>query len=140
MIAEKFNAMVSHGADNTREKDLWDIACLARFFAFDGETLQAAIAETFRQRHTLLAGERPIALMSGYYLDAARTQRWQALQQQKDESADGPARLVDVGEELRRFLGPVCDSLIDGSPFTLVWAAGGPWTPSTTASTGHEGP
>ncbi len=49
---------------------------------------------------------------------------------------DGPDRLVDVGEELRRFLGPVCDSLIAESPFIQVWPAGGPWRPGIRARTG----
>ena len=30
---------------------------------------------------------------------------------------DGPDRLVEAGEELRRFPGPVCDSLVEESPF-----------------------
>ena len=54
-------------------------------------------------------------------------ERWQALQQQLGMDADGPAQLADAGEELRRFLGPVCDSLIDDGPFTRTWPVGGPW-------------
>ena len=38
---------------------------------------------------------------------------------------DGPDRLVEAGEELRRFLGPVCDSLTEESPFTQAWPVGG---------------
>ena len=76
LIAEKFDAMVRLGATNTRVKDLWDIACLARHFAFDGETLRTAIEETFRRRRTSFAGERPVALLPGYYEDTARSQRW----------------------------------------------------------------
>ena len=104
MIAEKFEAMVSRGVDNSRVKDLWDIACLARRFAFDGETLRTAIAQTFRRRGTSFRGERPLSLLPGYYEDAARAQHWQVLGRQIATDADGPARLVDAGEELRRFL------------------------------------
>ena len=127
LIAEKLEAMVDLGATNTRVKDLWDIACLARGFAFDGETLRTAIAETFRRRRTTLDGPRPLALLPDYYEDTARVERWQALQQQIGMDADGPAQLADAGEELRRFLGPVCDSLIDDGPFTRTWPVGGPW-------------
>ena len=140
LIAEKFDAMVSLGLTNTRVKDLWDIACLARRFAFDGETLRTAIEETFRRRRTPLAGERPVALMPGYYLDATRAQRWQVLQRQIGASADGPALLVEAGEELLRFLGPVCDSLIEGGPFTQAWSAGGPWRAGAHSPTGGERP
>lgn len=139
LVAEKFDAMVSLGMTNTRVKDLWDIACLARRFAFDGETLRTAVDETLRRRQTPLEGERPVALTPGYYLDAIRTQRWQVLQGQIGASADGPVLLVDAGEELQRFLGPVCDSLIEGGTFTQAWSAGGPWRAEAhTPERGHE--
>ena len=131
LVAEKFDAMVSLGARNTRTKDLWDIACLARRFAFDGETLRTAVEETLRRRRTRLAGERPLALLPGYYLDGTRSQRWQVLQKQIGAAADGPALLVEAGEDLQRFLGPPCDSLIEGGQFTQTWPAGGPWRPGT---------
>lgn len=119
--------MVHRGTDNSRVKDLWDIACLARRFAFDGETLRTAVEETFRQRRTTLGGERPLALLPDYYEDTERGQRWQVLRRQIGTGADGPTRLVDAGQELRLFLGPICDSLIEGSRFARTWPAGGPW-------------
>ena len=138
VVAEKLHAMVDHDALNTRVKDLWDIACLARLFAFSGEMLRTAIAETFRRRGTSLAGERPIALLPTYYEDATRERLWQKLRRGLADDADGPDRLVDAGDELRRFLGPVCDSLIAGSSFTQVWPAGGPWRAGIQARTGGE--
>ena len=142
LVAEKFHAMASLGDRNSRVKDLWDVACLARRFAFDGDTLRPAIAETFRHRGTSLTGGRPPALLSGYYDDheaPARGQRWRELRRQIGTDIDGPDRLVDAGEELRRFLGPVCDSLIEESPFTPAWPAGGPWRPGVQARAGGEG-
>ena len=47
---------------------------------------------------------------------------------------------VDAGDELRRFLGPVYDSLIEKRQFTLVWPASGDWRPGIQARTGEEGP
>ena len=139
VVAEKLEAMVRLGAANSRAKDLWDIACLARSFAFDGETLRTAIAETFRRRRTSLSGARPLALLPSYCEDTARAQRWEVLQGQVGPVADGPARLVDAGEELRRFIGPVWDGLMEGSPFTEDWPAGGPWRPGIQARTEDEG-
>ena len=142
MVAEKFHAMASLGDRNSRVKDLWDVACLARRFAFDGDTLRTAIAETFRHRGTSLTGGRAAALLAGYYDDheaPARGQRWRELRRQIGTDIDGPDRLVEAGEDLRRFLGPVCDSLIEESPFTQAWPAGGPWRPGTQAWTGSEG-
>ena len=138
-VAEKLHAMVEHGARNTRVKDLWDVAHLARCFAFDGEVLRNAISETFQRRGTSFGHERPIALLPSYYEDAMRERLWKALQRGMEEDADGPAKLVDAGAELLRFLGPVCDSLIEGSSFTQVWPAGGPWRSGVQARTGDEG-
>ena len=129
LVAEKLEAMVRLGAMNSRVKDIWDIVCLARRFPFDGETLQTAIAETFRRRRTSFAGPSPVSLLPDYYEDTARARRWSVLQRQigAGAGAGAPDRLVGGGEELRRFLGPVYDSLTEDCPFTQVWPAGGPW-------------
>ena len=131
--------MVSRDETNSRVKDLWDIACLAGRFAFDGETLRTAITETLRRRGTSFTSDRPPALLPGYYEDAARARHWQVLQRQVATNVDGPAQFVDAGDELRRFLGPVCDSLIEESPFTQIWLAGGPWRPGSPVPAGGEG-
>ena len=127
LLAEKVHAMVQLGLRNSRVKDLWDVACLARRFAFDGTAVQTALAETFAQRDTVFGPERPAALRHSYYEDAIRAQRWHGLRHQVGNDADGPAGLVDAGEELRRFLGPVYDSLIEERPFRQAWQPGGPW-------------
>ena len=142
MIAEKFHAMVSLGDANSRMKDLWDVACLARRFAFDGDTLRTAIAEAFHHRGTSLADGRPMALRAAYYDEReslTRGQRWRELRRRIGTAVDGPDRLVEAGEELRRFLGPVCDSLIAETSFTQEWPAGGPWRAGAQARTGGEG-
>ena len=43
MIAEKFHAMASLGDRNSRVKDVWDVACLARRDASDGDTRRAVM-------------------------------------------------------------------------------------------------
>ena len=138
LVAEKFHAMASLGDRNSRVKDLWDIACLARRFTFDGETLRTAIKETFRRRRTSFAGKRPVALTPGYYRDVVRSQQWEVLLKRMETDADGPALLADAGDELGRFLGPVCDSLIEDSPFTQDWPACGPWRQRIQARTGGK--
>lgn len=129
LVAEKFEAMVHLGSMNSRVKDIWDVVCVARRFPFDGETLQTAIAETFHRRGTSLAGERPVSLVTGYYEDTARARRWSEFHRQLGAGTDAPDRLVDAGEELRRFLGPVYDSLTEERPFAQAWPAEGPWQP-----------
>jgi hypothetical protein len=136
LVAEKLEALIRLGVTNSRVKDLWDVACLARRFDFDGETLCNAIEETFRRRATELRGDRPEALGAAYYEEPTRAQRWQELRRQVGDETDGPARLVDAGEEIRRFLGPICDSLLDRRPFTQGWPAGGPWQPGILTRAG----
>ena len=139
LVAEKFHAMVQRGTRNTRMKDFWDIACLARRFPFNGETVRAAIEATFNRQQTLLAGDRPVALLPEYYEDTQRNQRWQVLRRTIAADVDGPADFEDVGRELEAFLGPVCDSLLDDRPFAQMWPAGGPWAPTVADPTGDEG-
>ena len=139
VVAEKLHAMVEHGAKNTRMKDFWDVAFLARRFPFDGEVLRAAIAETFRSRGTSFADKRPIALLPAYYEDTRREQLWLHLRRDLEGDVDGPERLVDAGGYVRALLGPVCDSLIEDRPFTHAWPAGGPWRAGVQARTGGEG-
>ena len=97
-VAEKFEAMVRLGRPNSRVKDFWDVAALARRFAFDGETLRNAIDETFRRRGTALGEEMPEALRPAFYEEPMRAQRWQEFQRQVEAGGHGPSRLVDVGE------------------------------------------
>ena len=46
-----------------------------------------------------------------------RAQRRQELHRQIATNIDSPAQLADSGEKLRDFQGPICNSLIEESPF-----------------------
>ena len=56
VVAEKLHAMVEHDALNTRVKDLWDVACLARRFAFSGEVLRTGHRRDFPSARDLVHG------------------------------------------------------------------------------------
>ena len=138
-VAEEFQAMVPRGPKNSRVKDLWDVACLARSFAFDGKTLRTAITETFRRRGMTFGNRRPEALRRDYYLDPRRETLWAHLVHGIEPVANCPARLVDAGEELRCFLGPGHDSLIEERSFTQDWPVGGPWQSGIQVGLGGRG-
>jgi len=127
-VAEKFEAMVRLGPTNTRMKDFWDVAALAARFDFDGETLRAALEETFQRRETTHTPELPEALRPAFYQDARRAEYWQAFLR-KAGTAATPADFNAVGERVRAFLGPVRETLVRGEAFTQTWPAGGPWVP-----------
>jgi hypothetical protein len=78
VIAEKYQAMVMLGQANTRMKDFFDLAVIARRTELDGGTLAAAITATFVRRKTALPTERPLALTTQFSEDAAKLRQWQA--------------------------------------------------------------
>lgn len=78
VIAEKYQAMVMLGQANSRMKDFFDLAVIARRTELEGATLAAAIAATFARRQTALPTERPLALTKQFGEDAAKLRQWQA--------------------------------------------------------------
>lgn len=78
VIAEKYQAMVMLGQANSRMKDFFDLAVIARRTTLDGATLAAAIAATFSRRQTALPTERPLALTKQFSEDAAKLRQWRA--------------------------------------------------------------
>ena len=78
VIAEKYQAMVMLGQANSRMKDFFDLAVIARRTELDGATLAAAIAATFTRRQTALPTERPLALTKQFSEDTAKLRQWQA--------------------------------------------------------------
>lgn len=78
VIAEKFEAMVSKGAANTRMKDFYDIHRLSVLFAFEGEALVASVKATFSGRSHRLDAETPVALEPGFLDQNAQHSAWLA--------------------------------------------------------------
>jgi predicted nucleotidyltransferase component of viral defense system len=78
VIAEKYHAMVVLGQANSRMKDFYDLAVIARRTELSGAILAKAIAATFTRRQTEMPTERPFALTSQFTEDPAKLQQWQA--------------------------------------------------------------
>lgn len=78
VIAEKYQAMVMLGMANSRMKDFYDLAVIARRTELDGETLAGAIAATFARRSTALPTVRPVALTRQFSEDNAKVRQWHA--------------------------------------------------------------
>ncbi|MCC6488068.1 MAG: nucleotidyl transferase AbiEii/AbiGii toxin family protein [Candidatus Hydrogenedentes bacterium] len=126
-VAEKFEAMVRLGPVNSRMKDFWDVAVLARQFGFEGAVLRQAIKATFGRRQTAITMDTPEALQPAYYQDEERLARWRTFQRQVAPDAPAPTTFDAVGELLRSFLGPVRDSIAADTVFEATWPPGGPW-------------
>ena len=100
VIAEKYQAMVMLGQANSRMKDFFDLAVIARRTELDGATLAAAIAATFARRQTALPTERPLALTKKFSEDAAKLRQWQAFLNKNRIEAAGLGDTVALLDDL----------------------------------------
>jgi Nucleotidyl transferase AbiEii toxin, Type IV TA system len=118
VIAEKYHAMVMLGQANSRMKDFFDLAVIARRTELDGNTLAAAIAATFARRQTALPHERPLALTKQFGEDTAKLRQWQAfLNKNRIEAAS----LGDTVALLDNLLWPPTEVAAAGSQATATW-------------------
>lgn len=118
VIAEKYQAMVMLGQANSRMKDFFDLAVIARRTELDGGTLAAAIAATFARRQTALPTERPLALTEGFSGDAAKLRQWQAFLNKNRMEAAGLSETVALLDDL---LWPPTQVAAAGSQATATW-------------------
>lgn len=128
VVAEKLEAMVKLGMVNSRMKDFFDLAILARSFAFTGPGLRDAIAATFQRRGTVVPAELPVALSDACATDTAKLTQWKAFVGRNGLEA----RAADLGQvvaELARFLGPPLIAAATGEVFEWRWEPAGPWRP-----------
>ena len=126
-VAEKFEAMVRLDTRNSRMKDFHDIWALAGAFAFDGRTLQQAIAACFERRATPWTTEAPRALTAAFYQMSEMETRWRRYLTAGAVLVAPPAQFEIIGERITQFLGPVRRSVVAGESFTSTWGPGGPW-------------
>ena len=123
-IAEKFHALVTLDAANTRLKDFFDIWTLSRGRSFHGAPLTAAIDATFQRRGTQLPQQTPTGLTSAFHT-AAEVQ-WRAFWRKARVGGDCPAFAAVVGE-LHAFLMPLVAALVSRGVPPGLWPPGGPW-------------
>ena len=124
VVAEKLQAMVQHGLDNSRMKDLCDVRALSQRFAFSGEPLTAAISATFGSRGGAVPQALPVTFREEFALDPAKLTQWGAFVR---KARVDPVELGEVVAALRRFLAEPYFAAARGEPFTKHWPAGGPW-------------
>ncbi len=122
VIAEKYQAMVMLGQANSRMKDFFDLAVIARRTELDGATLAAAMAATFARRNTALPTERPLALTPPFGEDPAKLRQWKAFLNKNRLDAGS---LDDTVTLLHDLLWPPTQVAAAGSPATARWHAQG---------------
>jgi Nucleotidyl transferase AbiEii toxin, Type IV TA system len=125
-VAEKFEAMVKLETRNSRMKDFHDIWALAGAFAFDGSSLQHAVAACFERRGTSWTDESPRVLTAAFYEFPDLAQRWRHYLAAGAVLVQPPAQFEIIGERIIHFLAPVREAIIAGKTLSR-WPSGGPW-------------
>ena len=115
VIAEKLEAAVSLGIDNSRMKDFFDLHWLQSHVNFDGTILAKAITNTFARRGTAIPVDPPLAFTSRFYTDAAKQLQWQAFIRKGKLEA---AVFEDVMKAISGFLLPVLADDVTGQIWT----------------------
>jgi hypothetical protein len=120
VIAEKYHAMVMLGMANTRMKDFYDVAVIARRTSLDGALLARAVRATFERRGTPLPEGLPIALTAEFGDSASKRQQWRAFLQ-KSRLPD--TKLGETVALIATLLLPPTQVAVAGSPATALWDA-----------------
>lgn len=124
-IAEKLHILVSFGMANSRMKDFFDIAALAKNETFDGTLLSDAVRATFERRKTELPAEAPVALTDTFGKDPAKQRQWTAFVNRNGlTAADSLEQTVAI---IRDFTEPVLKELAKQKDFMKRWTPPGPW-------------
>ena len=124
VVAEKLEAAVSLGMQNTRMKDFYDLWVMARNFDFDGEVLSSAIRNTFDRRRTELPARRPVALPDEFVADRTKKMQWAGF---LAKSGLPHAILSEAAVSIEMFLAPPTLAAAKGRVFRGKWPPMGPW-------------
>lgn len=127
-VAEKFEAMVKLDMRNSRMKDFHDVWALTDAFAFDGATLQRAVAACFERRGTPWGGEAPRVLGTAFYQAPEMKARWRSYLAAGAVLVPPPAQFDRIGARIIEFFGPVRESILAGEGHTGAWPPSGPWS------------
>jgi hypothetical protein len=117
--------MVQLGMANSRMKDFYDIAVLARDFDFDGPLLARAIRATFEQRKTTLPTTTPVALTATFAEDATKKTQWSGFVRKAVVRDAGS--LAETIAAVRALVEAPLAAATNGTPAPDTWRAGGAW-------------
>lgn len=78
VVAEKLEAAVSLGINNSRMKDFFDLHWLQSQLEFDGKILTEAVTSTFDRRGTEISAGVPVAFTEEFSSDPQKLEQWSA--------------------------------------------------------------
>ena len=115
-IAEKFEAIVSLGYDNSRLKDFYDIYVIVSSFDLNGNELFNAIKETFGHRNTKFD---EIVIFENDFLDDIMIKRWNSFIKKKKAMME--LSLKDTINLINKLLIPIVNALPNDEEFNKYW-------------------
>jgi predicted nucleotidyltransferase component of viral defense system len=124
VVAEKLEAAVSLGMQNTRMKDFYDLWIMARRFEFEGAILTSAIRNTFDRRKTVLPSAAPVAITNEFSADSGKQKQWTSFLAKSGLEAPP---LPEVAQQIEAFLSPPGLAAAQWQSFHARWAPSGPW-------------
>ena len=124
VVAEKFEAAVSLGMQNSRMKDFYDLWAMARQFGFEGDVLASAIRNTFDRRKTELPAAAPVAMPNGFSTDSGKQKQWASFLAKSGLEAPP---LPEAAEQIEAFLSPPGLAAAQAQSFHERWVPPGPW-------------
>jgi hypothetical protein len=119
VIAEKFHAMVVLGAPNSRMKDFFDVALIAKSSELEGHVLVEALRATFGRRNTTFPATTPIALTQEFAINPAKQRQWEAFLNKATLPA---ADLTEIVALIERLLVPVVAAVAAGDSMDSTWS------------------
>ena len=115
VIAEKLEAAISLGINNSRMKDFYDLHWLQSHLNFDGNILTEAITNTFTRRATEIPRVQPIAFTTEFSSDEEKLVQWAAFIR---KGKLPPNELADIVKDISIFLQPVLSQNVFGHLWT----------------------
>lgn len=124
VVAEKLEAAVSLGMQNSRMKDFYDLWVMARKFDFDGAVLSSAIRNTFDRRKTEIPAHRPVALPDEFIADQTKQKQWTSF---LAKSSLPHVTFSEARATIEAFLAEPTLAAAKGRVFRGKWPPAGPW-------------
>lgn len=105
-IAEKTEAIITKGIDNSRMKDFYDIWLLSELFNFEYEILRLAVCNTFERRNISLPVSIPECFTEEFMTLPMKQAQWNAFIR-KNQLRENPGKFQDAVLHIKNFLFPV---------------------------------
>jgi hypothetical protein len=119
VIAEKLEAIVSRGAENSRMKDFFDLKFILDRFDLDGATVATAVGRTFERRGTTIPSDIPYALTPSFFNSDLHKRQWRSFVA-KARLGEGSG-LAEVCFEIGLFAAPVFRACKSSNQLARQW-------------------